>query len=347
MSDKADTLDNSNRSVGAQRTLRSLSPTSRPSPLLPADALARMTQEQALQQPDQRQDPSFVPPGLDTAAFVAGERAAYARAFAAVLPAQQALGQLFAAIETLHSRLEEDANTVRKLIIDQTQTSTELHCVAQRFAALEESTARSALMPEVAHALQSLRDVLVNLSLAQQGYLEATQASSGHPGLFVRQVHWLATVGVGWATTALSKADVAALFLSRKILVGDFTGRSQEGLDRREGYSTVLAATMLVAVVELGWQLHARLLPYLPKTVRKMNAPLQTGLKVARFTVWAAAFVLCSAAARQTCVKLATGWHSTTSALDDNVASPETSSSGAQPGGNRTISPTATPAEEA
>lgn len=66
------------------------------------------------------------PPGIDALAYAAGERAAWSRAFQAALPGQQALGQLFTAVDVLHTRLETDAAAVRALQLDQARALTSL-----------------------------------------------------------------------------------------------------------------------------------------------------------------------------------------------------------------------------
>lgn len=77
--------------------------------------------------PDQQQQQvAGAPPGIDAASYAAGEAAALARAFQQALPSQQALGQLFTAVDALHSRLEEEAAHWRALQLDQARAASSL-----------------------------------------------------------------------------------------------------------------------------------------------------------------------------------------------------------------------------
>jgi hypothetical protein len=68
---------------------------------------------------------------------LAGERAAYARAFSFAVPSQQALGQLFGAVEQLHARLESDARAVRDVQLAQARDAAALELAVQRIVEME------------------------------------------------------------------------------------------------------------------------------------------------------------------------------------------------------------------
>lgn len=265
---------------------------------------------------------------MDTAAYVAGERAAYASAFAAALPSQQALGQLFAAVETLHTRLEEDATRVRSLQMDMARTSTSLCSVSQRVDAMEQSAIpaiqrrcdqildRPALPPEVAEALQQLQGVLAGLAVAQNQYLEAAEGHAHGAGRFaLRQLKLLLSVGAGYGGALLSKADVAAVFFSRKLLVSDVMAL-QGG--RKAKLKAGLSAALFCVFVEAAWQLHERTTAQLPRVLRRFGAPMRTGLKVVRALTWTAAFVLAVSEARRAC-EAAVGVEDAASASDEGL----------------------------
>lgn len=67
----------------------------------------------------------------------------------------------------------------------------------------------------MADALHSLQQVLATLSQQQAQQLQQGGASGGAAGHLLRLLHTAAA----YAQRALSKADVAALLLSRKILL--------------------------------------------------------------------------------------------------------------------------------
>ena len=264
--------------------------------------------------PGSGNDMVAVPSGMDAASYAAGERAAYARAFAAALPSQQALGQLFQAVDTLHERLETDATTVRNLQEESTRTSAAISAVNYRIESIEANSlpnmqrrcddlaARPALTPEVALALQHLRDTLTELSTAQQRCLEAAVGYAGKGGFFVQQLRSLVNTAAGYVGATLSKADVAAVFLSRKILLGDMkslVGTGQQSAGDKAG--TALGAGLFIALVEGAWQIQEHTAAKLPKALRPVNAPFRTGLRAVRTLVWSAAFVLAASELRDAC----------------------------------------------
>lgn len=131
--------------------------------------------------------------------------------------------------------------------------------------------------------------------------------STGHSSYIAsgfRQVHWLFATFGSYAQRALSKTDVAVMFLSRKILVDQIglaaIGSSLPSYYRHppamagpqhlpSGYMhghpdfvheprsarAVLGAMLFLAAVESGWQLHSRTVQYLPRNLQAAISPLQ------------------------------------------------------------------------
>jgi hypothetical protein len=247
-----------------------------------------------------------VPAGMDAASYAAGERAAYASAFSAALPSQQALGQLFQAVDTLHERLESDAAAVRSLQDESIRASATMASMSHRIESIEgvglpglqrrcdDIAARPALSPEVASALQHLRTTLSELSLAQQRCLETAVGYAGRGGFCIQQFQILLQILTRYAGGMLSKADVAAVFLSRKVLIGDVAevASSNSNPVIRSKVRVASGAALFVGIVEGAWQVQEKTARQLPRVLRSANAPLRTGLKVARTVVWTAAFIL-------------------------------------------------------
>ena len=113
-----------------------------------------------------------------------------------------------------------------------------------------------------------------------------------------RQLRWLLATCGGYAQHLLSKADVAAIFLSRKILLDDLLPVGQfTALPRPEGQGvlllqqgqacalplqptssrTVLGAMLFLGLVESLWQVHDRGIRLLPQQLRHATAPVQVG----------------------------------------------------------------------
>lgn len=143
-------------------------------------------------------------------------------------------------------------------------------------------------MQEVIEALQQLRTVLSNMSQQQEQLYQASSLSN----FPVNQLRWLLATAAGLSSNALSKADVAAVFLSRKVLISDV-------MHPNKRTQIILGAATFTLAVEAAWQLHERLhwslkLP----TV----GPIRTGLKATRVAVWSAVFILGLDGVRTACV---------------------------------------------
>ncbi|KAG7673017.1 hypothetical protein Ndes2437B_g01124 [Nannochloris sp. 'desiccata'] len=300
---------------------------SRPSPLIETPP------------PPGKDSNSLAPAGMDAASYAAGERAAYARAFSAALPSQQALGQLFQAVDTLHERLEVDAAAVRSLQDESIRTSETMASMSHRLEYIEgiglpglqrrcdDIAARPALSPEVASALLHLRTTLSDLSLSQQRCLETAVGYAGRNGYFVQQLQTLLQTLSTYAGGVLSKADVAAIFLSRKVLIGD-VAEVVGGVNRINSKLRVSAgAALFVGLVECAWQVQERTAQQLPRVLRSANAPLRTGLKAARTVVWTAAFILAVNEVRTACGEFFSGHQPSATSTAPNNSDIKTGSS--------------------
>lgn len=131
-----------------------------------------------------------------------------------------------------------------------------------------------------------------------------SQPHSSYFAAGARQVQWLFATFGGYATRFLSKADVAVMFLSRKILVDQiglaaitpslpaYLQQHSTHHDMREWpltYGTnplgtvyeprsvraVLGAMLFLAAVESGWQMHHRTVRLLPKNLQAAVSPMQ------------------------------------------------------------------------
>lgn len=134
-----------------------------------------------------------------------------------------------------------------------------------------------------------------------------TAAQGSYLAAGFRQVQWLfATFGC-YAQRALSKTDVAVMFISRKILV-DQVGLAAIGsslpayyrhpqqqmgaqnwpvmyangqlghLQEPRSVRAVLGALLFLAAVEGGWQMHHKAVQYLPRNVQAAMSPMQVSI---------------------------------------------------------------------
>ena len=128
-----------------------------------------------------------------------------------------------------------------------------------------------------------------------------TAAQGSYLGTGFRQVQWLLATFGSYAQAALSKTDVAVMFISRKILV-DQVGLAAIGsslpvhyrhsqqplagqhwpvlyanghLQEPRSARAVLGALLFLAAVEAGWQMHHRTVHYLPRNLQAAMSPLQ------------------------------------------------------------------------
>lgn len=160
------------------------------------------------------------------------------------------------------------------------------------------SNAQHILVQDFHTALNAFGDTMA-ASLAHH-----SQPQSSYFAVGARQAQWLLATFGGYATKALSKADVAVMFLSRKILVDQIglaaitpslpaysqqhgspgsmqhwpvayaNGHLGAGHEPRS-VRAVLGAVLFLAAVESGWQMHHRTVRLLPKNLQAAVSPLQ------------------------------------------------------------------------
>ena len=159
-------------------------------------------------------------------------------------------------------------------------------------------------VPEQQQAVADLLADVVALLRQQQAALQAAHSSGGGGAFPTRQMHWLLATAAGYSQAALSKADVAAIFLSRRLLADPLANPDLvsvgEGKAARQ-LQAAISATLFVAAVEAAWQAHGRLMRGAPKMLRRAGAPVSVGLRVARVAVWSAALVLSATHIRAAC----------------------------------------------
>jgi hypothetical protein len=78
---------------------------------------------------------------------------------------------------------------------------------------------------------------------------------------------------------------------------------SSSGSKIRNKAKVAAGAALFVGLVEGAWQIQEKTARQLPRVLRSANAPLRTGLKVARTVVWTAAFVLAANELRNASLK--------------------------------------------
>lgn len=138
--------------------------------------------------------------------------------------------------------------------------------------------------------------------LAQQR--ETLAAGRERRGAAAGRLSWLLLAAAGYGQHLLSRADVAALLLSRRILLGpsgEAAGAGGEAPPPARHLSAGLGALLFVACVEAAYQAQRRALARLPAFAQRATAPAQLGLRVARAAVWSAALVLAAAQTRAAC----------------------------------------------
>lgn len=289
-------------------------------------------------QPPRQELGRFVPPGMDEASYIAGERAALLRAFRETLPSQQALGSLFHAVQHLTKRMDQDGHDVHQVQIALSSLSASLQAAKGRLDALEQMR-----IPTLEERVQEVsRTSAQDFQTALNAFGETMAATMSHrtaaQGSYLaaafRQVQWLfATFGC-YAQRALSKTDVAVMFMSRKILV-DQVGLAAIGsslpayyrhpqqqigvqnwpvmyangqigrLQEPRSVRAVLGALLFLAAVESGWQMHHKAVQYLPRNVQAAMSPMQLGLRILRGAVWAAALTVSAVKTRHACYSTA------------------------------------------
>lgn len=204
---------------------------------------------------------------LDATSYIAGEKAALEKAIRYALPSNQALAALSNSLEHLEAQCRGHAARVRAC--EDSGASG-----AHRLASLE---ARLDMMQAKADGDHA--EAMERLMAALERTVERRGAVGG-------ALEALRRFLVAQAKHAVRGADVAALFLSRRLLLDP----RQDGplSDVRHA----LAGTLVLGAVEAAWHLHRRVIVRSSATYAKLSKPLTAGLVGTRAVLWGAAFVL-------------------------------------------------------
>ncbi|CAL8463813.1 g3347 [Coccomyxa elongata] len=267
-----------------------------------------------------------VPPKVEADSYMAGQRAALMEAFQLMLPGQQQLGSMASNLQRLQSQVNEERLHARQAEKNMAEVVAKVQSLQDRFTTLETfrlpdmdnriERASTALVSQEFHAtLEAMKDALTGISeRGRAGYPGAGSAGGGGRGLsgaLAGNLIWLLRTAGGYAQRSLSQADVAAVFLSRRILL-DHAALQGAGMPRdaatkgsalgaavRAAVRPALGSAAFLAAVETAWQLHTRWSGLLPRQLRAATAPAALGLRTVRAAVWAAAVLLSAMAARE------------------------------------------------
>lgn len=132
--------------------------------------------------------------------------------------------------------------------------------------------------------MQQLRDVLSDLA----NDVHTTNSMRNTGSFPLRHLQFLFQTLAKYTAGVISNADVAALFIARKILLVDVVSAREQ--QQRKGQGAV-GAVLFIAAVEGLWRLHELLRKSVPITGGRTPSPLYHGLKTMRIAVWGAAFV--------------------------------------------------------
>ncbi|CAL5226155.1 g8978 [Coccomyxa viridis] len=268
---------------------------------------------------------SFAPLGMDEKAYIAGERAGLLRAFRETLPAQRTLGELASGLSRMQIQMDNDRLHARQATTTVAELSAKLQGVQDRFRTLE--TVR---LPDMDNRIERASTALVSkeFHLTLQAMKDAVEGAANHPSIaytaqpgvasaLVSQLTWLLGTAAGFAQKTLSKADVAAVFLSRKILLDRVSlegtsvpagiAASESALLHSKLRSLVrpaMGSAAFLAAVECSWQLHEQWSPILPKPLRLITAPAAYGLQAVRTATWVAAILMTAVGMRAGCFSL-------------------------------------------
>lgn len=261
----------------------------------------------------------YTPPGMDHEAYAAGERAAMGRALNMLLPSQQALGMLSGGLQRLEERVQEEAAHSRQAQVSTADARALIQSLHQRMDQLEKVRLPD-MDSRIQHAIEApLSQEFQATLLGLQGALGdlASRRNMNEyslTGFAIRQLSWLGATASLYAQKALSKADVAAIIVSRKILLDNrVTGligpaapaEGAVGQELSKNTRSVFGALLFLSAVESAWQMHSRAFCYVPLRLRKATTPLQLGLRIMRGATWAATLTLSAVYFRRACYLLA------------------------------------------
>ncbi|GAQ83699.1 hypothetical protein KFL_001580130 [Klebsormidium nitens] len=300
-------------------------------------------------------DIAQLPSQVDATSYLLGERAALERAFQQVVPHRDQVTTLHGVVAQLQSVTQQESSRLRRLenaggvLHLSMSTATErLERIEQTVPALEISLAelRGHLegMAYMSAELTAVRASLAALQANQEHIKERLSYSSSTFFKFL-------TGSWGRLLGYLARADVAALYLARKILL-DTSGEKEpllpiyappppsadadsnlhdvskfewsadhvhalaRAISRHRKVRSAAGAILVVAAVEATWRLQKAARKPLPRVLRSMTVPLDTCLRVARICVWASAFVVGAEELKKGCYSAA----DSVAKLQDNVA---------------------------
>ncbi|EIE18833.1 hypothetical protein COCSUDRAFT_59764 [Coccomyxa subellipsoidea C-169] len=272
----------------------------------------------------------------DAESYMMGQRAALMDAFKLALPGQSQLGGMVRDLHRLQSQVDEERLHARHAESSLAEVATKVQGLADRFTTLEThrlpdmdnrieraSTAliSQARISEFHATLDMMNDALARISERKEspgGYIFGGGGggnAAGGGGLSSSLI-WLLQTAAGYARRSLSQADVAAVFLSRRILLDraalQGSGMPREaaaegnalGLRLRAAARPALGSAAFLAAVEAAWQLHERWSGLLPRQLRAATAPAALGIRAVRGATWAAAILLTAVAARESAFSL-------------------------------------------
>lgn len=252
--------------------------------------------------------------GLNAVAFLAGERSAYAKAYRSMLPSQQALGQLFRAVEVLHARVQEDESKLEDALNAKVRNETVIKMLLDKMSNIENSSipslhnrldlaiSRPAMDPDVCGSIRQLIEIMGDLAATHKSYVQESRIDvMRRRRLSLGSMTCLLDVFVAWSGRLLTKADVAAVFLSRRILIGGVQSTAEQSESVRSMWQTVLGSGLFIGLVEIIWQGHEYTTKFLPRPLIVIDQPLRFGLKICRSAVWAAGFILMMHELRHCC----------------------------------------------
>jgi len=249
-----------------------------------------------------------IPPDMDEASYLAGEKAAMFRLFQEVIPSQQAIGALSTAVHYLKAEvreLQQAHGNVTALQATMEGQKERLNGVEdQRIPSIEERIdhiQQQSCPQEMVSLLRSMHGLHTSAMAAHKAEVEWRQKSS---------LERLAISLKGLLSGSISQLDVALLFMSRRLLLGKYAeswmeaGSTDPQVAAHSRRRAVAGATLFVAAVELGWQAHKAGERTLPWPLQVFMKPMRPGLRLLRTACWMSVLVLGAHEARQYCLSL-------------------------------------------
>jgi hypothetical protein len=257
----------------------------------------------------------------DASSYIAGERDALAKAFGALLPSQQALGQLFQAVDGVQARMAEEAAIVRSLQTHSASLTESVNGISTRVSVLEETTiptisnrcdelagrpaVDAALLSAVLHTVNSLRDVLQDLAVVQA----RSRAQSGWSTGFAYRIFVPLALRIQSAILVVSsRLEGLLVSMSMRWLIGNDHSRQGPAANMcnvQHVVQKILSGTVFIGLVEGLSFFQKKAKERLPETLLRLLQPIQVLLKLARIVTWTAVFFLSIHTARRASASLA------------------------------------------